>query len=222
MNAIRWETSNDPWDMLGWRVGDCSVRQQGLWAVACCRRIWNTLPPACHEVLETIEVSLERTDHLVGLIDRTRWEAVFDRIRDFDHGIRAVWSATFTGLYKSAAGEVADSIARLETGFTGQRDWPREYRAVWRREQAVHARLLREVCGSPYRPVAFSSVWRTSDVELLAQHIYDTRDFTAIPVLADALQDAGCDSSALLTHLRDSHTTHVRGCWALDLVLGKL
>jgi hypothetical protein len=42
-----------------------------------------------------------------------------------------------------------------------------------------------------------------------------------MPILADALQDAGCDADALLNHLRDPHATHVRGCWALDLVHGK-
>jgi hypothetical protein len=55
----------------------------------------------------------------------------------------------------------------------------------------------------------------------LARQMYDSRDFGAMPILADALQDAGCDSDTLLNHLRDAKQTHVRGCWALDLVLGK-
>jgi hypothetical protein len=56
---------------------------------------------------------------------------------------------------------------------------------------------------------------------LLANGIYAERAFDRMPILADALQDAGCDSEALLSHLRDADATHVRGCWALDLVLGK-
>jgi hypothetical protein len=55
----------------------------------------------------------------------------------------------------------------------------------------------------------------------LATGIYESRDFTPTPILADALQDAGCDCDDLLNHLRDPQATHVRGCWALDLVLGK-
>ena len=51
--------------------------------------------------------------------------------------------------------------------------------------------------------------------------MYESRDFSAMPILADALQDAGCDNDDILNHLRDATATHVRGCWALDLVLGK-
>jgi hypothetical protein len=48
-----------------------------------------------------------------------------------------------------------------------------------------------------------------------------SRDFSAMPILADALQDAGCDSAAILDHCRDANATHVRGCWVVDLALGK-
>ena len=82
-------------------------------------------------------------------------------------------------------------------------------------------RLLREIFGNPFRPVAFDLAWRTSDAMLLAKGIYEERAFDRMPILADALQDAGCTSDDILNHLRDPHATHVRGCWALDLVLGK-
>ena len=81
--------------------------------------------------------------------------------------------------------------------------------------------LLREIVGNPFRTTSFSLSWRTSDVMMLAQRIYDERDFGAMPILADALQDAGCDSGDILDHCRDTSATHVRGCWVLDLVLGK-
>ncbi len=71
------------------------------------------------------------------------------------------------------------------------------------------------------RPVAFDPDWRTSTVMQLARGIYDQRTFDQLPILADALQDAGCDADAILDHFRDPTATHVRGCWALDLVLGK-
>jgi hypothetical protein len=56
---------------------------------------------------------------------------------------------------------------------------------------------------------------------LLARGIYEEKAFDRMPILADALQDAGCDSDDILNHLRDAQATHTRGCWALDLVLGK-
>jgi hypothetical protein len=83
------------------------------------------------------------------------------------------------------------------------------------------AHALREVFGNPFRPVACAPAWLTSDVLALARGIYEEKAFDRMPILADALQDAGCDSDDVLNHLRDATATHVRGCWALDLVLGK-
>ena len=83
------------------------------------------------------------------------------------------------------------------------------------------SQLVRDIFGNPFRPITFDPAWRTSDVMLLGNGIYAERAFDRMPILADALQDAGCDSDDLLNHLRDANATHVRGCWALDLVLGK-
>ncbi|WP_227254916.1 hypothetical protein [Frigoriglobus tundricola] len=55
----------------------------------------------------------------------------------------------------------------------------------------------------------------------LALTVYEARDFSAMPILADALQDAGCDNTDVLDHCRDTALTHVRGCWVVDLVLDK-
>jgi hypothetical protein len=90
-----------------------------------------------------------------------------------------------------------------------------------RLEWARHCGFLREIFGNPFQPVAFDPLWRTPDVMLLARGIYEEKAFDRMPILADALQDAGCEVADLLDHLRDPHAAHVRGCWALDLVLGK-
>ncbi len=81
--------------------------------------------------------------------------------------------------------------------------------------------LIRCVFGNPFRPVAFSPSWRTDTAVALAQQMYESREFGTMPILADALQDAGCDSEDILTHCRDANQPHVRGCWVVDLVLGK-
>ena len=80
---------------------------------------------------------------------------------------------------------------------------------------------LREVFGDPFRPVTFSTAWRTDTAVSIARQMYDSRDFSAMPILADALQDAGCDEEQVLTHCRDAGGMHVRGCWVVDLVLGE-
>jgi hypothetical protein len=88
-------------------------------------------------------------------------------------------------------------------------------------ESARLANLLRDIFGNPFRPLTVNSDWLTPTVQQLAAYIYESRDFSTMPILADALQDAGCDNADVLNHCRDTKATHVRGCWVVDLVLGK-
>lgn len=98
-------------------------------------------------------------------------------------------------------------------------------------EQAAQAELLRDVFGPLlYRPASLPGAvhaWEGGVVTRLAQAAYDERhlpggelDEQRLAVLADALEDTGLVDDALLSHLR-SPGPHVRGCWAVDLVLGK-
>jgi hypothetical protein len=80
--------------------------------------------------------------------------------------------------------------------------------------------LLREQFGNPFRPVSFDPRWRTADVLGLARAVYADRVFDRLSLLADALMDAGCDADAVLAHCRGPGP-HARGCWVVDLVLGK-
>jgi hypothetical protein len=87
--------------------------------------------------------------------------------------------------------------------------------ATWKEPE-----LALELVGpNPFRAVAFSPSWRTDTAVSLARTMYGSRDFSAMPILADALQDAGCDSEDILGHCRGTGR-HVRGCWVIDLVLG--
>ncbi len=76
---------------------------------------------------------------------------------------------------------------------------------------------FRGIFGNPFRPTAFPSDWRTPTVSTLAAQVYESRDFSALPILADALQDAECDNDELLNHCRGPGP-HARGCWVVDLV----
>jgi hypothetical protein len=87
-------------------------------------------------------------------------------------------------------------------------------------EQVRQSELLRDVFGNPFQPVEFSASWRTDTAVSLARQMYAVRDFSAMPILADALQDAGCDNDDVLNHCR-GEGPHVRGCWVVDGVLGK-
>jgi len=78
--------------------------------------------------------------------------------------------------------------------------------------------------GNPFRPAPhIDPAWLAGNggtVPKLARAIYDERAFDRLPVLADALEDAGCTDADILTHCR-SGGEHVRGCWVVDLLLGK-
>ncbi|AMV25141.1 hypothetical protein VT84_12150 [Gemmata sp. SH-PL17] len=79
---------------------------------------------------------------------------------------------------------------------------------------------LHDIFGNPFRPITFLPEWHSSTAVALASQMYESRDFGAMPILADALQDAGCDSADVFDHCRGPGP-HVRGCWVVDLVLGK-
>jgi hypothetical protein len=99
---------------------------------------------------------------------------------------------------------------------------------VTEREPPIQSALLRDLLGPrPFRPVALDPAWRTPDGLSLAQAAYEHRALPAgtldparLGLLADALEDAGCDNPDILGHLRGPGP-HVRGCWAVDLLLRK-
>ncbi|WP_246523617.1 hypothetical protein [Gemmata palustris] len=86
--------------------------------------------------------------------------------------------------------------------------------------RALESQSLRCIFGNPFRPAVANPAWFTSTVLALATGIYEDRAFDRLPILADALQDAGCENADILNHCR-SDGPHVRGCWVIDLLLGK-
>lgn len=122
-----------------------------------------------------------------------------------------------------------EKVRRIEEG-NRQRSEMDEFEAEEKRDRAARkllAGFLREVVGNPFKPPRFEEAWRTSTALQLAQGIFDERAFDRTIILADALLDADCDEEAVLRHLRGSELgvkeqpTHVRGCWVIELVLGR-
>jgi hypothetical protein len=94
-----------------------------------------------------------------------------------------------------------------------------EEEAIRRREARRQAGVVRDLFGYPFRPVACDPRWLASDVRVLARGIYADTAFDRMPILADALQDAGCENDDILAHCRAAGQVHVRGCWVVDLLL---
>ena len=84
----------------------------------------------------------------------------------------------------------------------------------------IQPRLLRELFGNPFRPPPYEARWNSTDVLGVARGISEEQTFDRLPILADALMDAGCSDSAILGHCHGPGP-HVRGCWVVDLVLGR-
>jgi hypothetical protein len=80
--------------------------------------------------------------------------------------------------------------------------------------------MIAEMFQNPFRTVNLNPNWLTATVQHLAALIYDQRQFDKMPLLGDALEDAGCDNQEVLQHCRRDGE-HVRGCWVVDLVLAK-
>jgi hypothetical protein len=78
-----------------------------------------------------------------------------------------------------------------------------------------------DLFGNPFQPVPADPTWRREETTTLANRMYESRDFSSMPALGDALQKLGCTNEAVLTHCRDTSRPHFRGSWVVDLVLGK-
>jgi hypothetical protein len=122
-----------------------------------------------------------------------------------------------------AARNAAKAIATRVTGRAppGQPtpQWHAAWTAAYNAARAEQADLVRDVFPPPGTSPAVEPGWLTSTVVALARRVYESRDFSPMPILADALQDAGCADELVLGHCRKT-APHVRGCWVVDLVLG--
>ena len=121
---------------------------------------------------------------------------------------------TETALFFSFLRGLKTTVQRIEQAV---RDGLETCEAVWQ------ARLAREIFGNPFRVRRFEPAWRHAQggvVVRLATAIYQDRTWADLPILADALEDAGCDEPALLEHLHGPGL-HARGCWVLDRILGR-
>ncbi len=224
MTEAEWLACDDPRAMLRLLGSETSDRKLRLFFVVCCRRMWHLLiderSRAAVEMAELIADELASEQDRIAAnaaADQACRAAVLSRQDGPEMYILAARAAGITVYPKGIeAGMAFVSACRLiardpTSGLGGKQA-----------EMVACCIALREIFSNPFRPVSFAPDWRTSTAISLAQGMYDSRDFTAMPILADSLQDAGCEHADILTHCRDEKQVHVRGCWVVDLVLGKM
>jgi hypothetical protein len=141
----------------------------------------------------------------------------------YDLGL-GVMSAFAAFAAHADAGESFLGAARVESSCRLPERTPEPIEAARRARSCKQCDVLRDIVGDPFRPSACIDArwlaWNDGAISKLAQVIYEDRAFDRLPLLADALEDAGCSDADLLGHLREPGL-HVRGCWATDLLLGR-
>ncbi|AMV24723.1 hypothetical protein VT84_10030 [Gemmata sp. SH-PL17] len=250
MTEVEWLASINPIELLT-AVRGVSHRKLRLFACACCRRLWESMTPSQQQQVEITESHADgRADPEEWALAFSNPDLSKPFVLTYRQYVDAAafclgwpdseepdwklneWAQSLTprleepGAYAEFCTARVCSHAsgavhrRVGKPFTPLQD-PERARLVFEHEHTAQSNLLREVFGNPFRSVTFLPEWRTSTAVALAAQMYESREFSALPVLADALQDAGCENTDILNHCRDSSTPHVRGCWVIDLLLRK-
>jgi hypothetical protein len=203
MTEAEWLACDDETQLLEFMRDRVTDRKLRLFASYCCRTFTDLLDSRCIFAVDIAERYAE------GLASPQELEAAryaaLEAFHEFDNRDG-----------REMAADAVEGVCYLEDlqDYFGP--------AMWM-ASPVAANLLREMLGNPFRPVIVDPAWLTWNdgvVPKLAQVIYDERRFADLPILADALEDAGCADADILAHCRGGGE-HVRGCWVVDLLLGK-
>jgi len=205
MTEREWQTASEPHAMLALLrcSGEPSDRKLRLFAVACSRRVWGRLDALGRAAVDVAEAFAD------GCAGPDELRAA--RLACQGAGGRAAWYAAATdpaiaarnAARSAQAGVADDALLGSEAA-----------------ELLAQATLLREVFGDRCRHPSVAPSWLTPAVVKLAQTIYEERAFDRMPELADELEEAGCADEEFLGHCRRPGP-HVRGCWVVDLLLGR-
>ncbi len=219
MTEAEWLATTDPTPMLEFLRGKTSGRKLRLLGVAIARESWDRLQD--DRSRQAVEVAEGFAD---GEANASDLEAASDaacdaRDEQWDRWPRNDEQLDLSEIARATASpSLWDWFNRphpLANYHRPSVDYP-----FWRPLPA-HCGLIRDIFGNPFRPIALDPSWRTEAVAALAEGIYADKAFERMPVLADALEDAGCSHEDILSHCRGDGP-HVKGCWVVDLLTGRM
>ncbi len=243
VTEVEWLACTEPRPMLDflWTQGKASDRKLRLFAVACCRRIWDLLDV---ESRSNVVLTERFADGLVAQEAMPTpwplWSDMEDPSLAEDGGKRkaiawardaarmaAARATDRMGMHHpawDAAYYAAGAVAWQRVGFARKsaeaEAWANSWNTAEAGEHKEQVILLRDIIGNPFTSVMIDVTDRAPEVFDLAETIYDHAFFDRLPELSNALEEAGCTNQDILGHCR-SGGEHVRGCWVIDLVLGK-
>jgi hypothetical protein len=235
MTEAEWLACADPQKMLASLRGRASGRKLRLFACACHRRVRHGCGDD-DELSGAVDLIERHADGTLGGLGPGAIEQAEEAlIGDANRGWRSTPWVEHASSYAldlatwpewqrcEAAGVAAFQPADPAAARAALDLAEAAYRRAVAAERGEQCRLLRDIFGNPFRPPQVHPAWLTwngGTVGKLAEAVYAKRAFDGLPVLADALEEAGCTNADILNHLRGPGP-HGRGCWALDAVLGK-
>ncbi|MCI0464681.1 MAG: hypothetical protein L0Z62_47765 [Gemmataceae bacterium] len=235
MTEAGWLACTEPEHLFDWLGVKLTLRKAILCACACCRALhWRFADSRAWAAVEAAEQLADGTTTPEVLKDtateaHATWGETYRARYSFDASPHrptnacevTAWAACDLLAPFRESNPSADAIRSMAVNTIGR------VRMGVKQTKAPQAALLREILGNPFRPVSLDPCWRTPVITTLGQAAYEDRCLPAgtlaqdcLAVLADALEEAGCTDDAILSRLRGPGP-HVRGCWALDLLLGR-
>jgi hypothetical protein len=236
MTEADWLSGQSAVELLRYIEPTTSDRKLHYFGIACARRIGMLVPlPASLHGIDVLEGYVEGTCDAAA-IKAVSWD-VEGAAFAAEHGTGIPWIEHFEEIPDDVLRELVahpdyplrpvrqllisaayfvDAVVSTIPPERGFRESPQGW--GWSLFQPVS--LVHEVFGNPFRKAKVIGRWKTEAVVGLARGVYDSRDFSAMPVLADALEDASCEHADIINHCRNAGP-HVRGCWVVDAILGK-
>ncbi len=235
MTENEWLACTDPTPMLEFLRGKVSDRKLRLFACACVRRVWHLLTD--ERIRKALELTERHADGAASVDELREAHAAVDAICDWYANNIAEDIAVYLSLeaVSFATAEVADfaSSCCRDAQYAIYREAVTESDdadGVGKAEYGRQCDLLRDIIGNPFRTASINPAWLAwnhGTISTIVQTICDNREVpsgnlhaTRLAVVANALEEAGCANADILDHCR-SDGLHVRGCWVVDLLLGK-
>jgi hypothetical protein len=223
MTEDTWFVCASPKLMLARVLVRGTDRKARLFGVACCRRVWHLLTdPRSRAAVDKAELFAEGMTTRRALRDANDLAAL--ATPDIESkGIRDAAIAA-TKVAESEVSACTSGVSYAVANAVAEKGSPCNFVDSIHAENLAHVSLIHCIVGNPFRPVTLNPTWlqwNANTVRKMAQAIHDDRDFELLPILADALEEAGCDNREVLDHCR-SDGEHVRGCWVVDLLTGNV
>jgi len=223
MTEKEWLAATDPTPMVAFISRTASDRKLQLFSVSLVWAHHERFPEALLALARAAELRADGQLQPGHQIEAERGRKEWADQTSAEYGMLATWpDSTRQALI---AADLTYMVRQVWLRWTAEPGRPPgdvglAYRLGSKITHSSQPRLLREAFGNPFRPVSADTTWLTSTVVQLVHGIYEEKAFDRMPILADALQDAGCENDDILFHCRQPGE-HVRGCWVIDLLTGR-